>query len=146
MNKISENKISDSENKSDSEKKRRNRPCKNERYESERKELIKELENLMGLTDERRGVLLYDLEHNEVLKEYLKSKVGEIKRMYKCSSWNYFKSDENKKDLVGLLKSIFKSEKYEIISKKKIDIRGDVKKQYCNLYFLNGVNINQYLQ
>ena len=144
MNIIEQN--NESDNKSDSEKKKRNRPCKNERYESERKELIKELEKLMGLTEETRGVLLYDLEHNEVLKEYLKDKVPEIKKIFKCSSWNYFKSDDNNKDVVGLLKSIFKNEKYEIISKKKIDIRDDIKKQYSHLFFFNGININQYFQ
>ncbi len=66
---ISNNNTSE-ENKS-SEKRTRNRPSKREKYKVEREELIKELEKRMGLTEENRGVLLYDLEKNEELKDTL---------------------------------------------------------------------------
>ena len=131
MNIIEKN--NESDNKSDSEKKKRNRPCKNERYENERKELIKELEKLMGLTEEKRGVLLYDLEHNEVLKEYLKNKVPEIKRMFKCGCWNYFIQKEEDRSEIGLLKSIFKNEKYELINKSRYEEREGIKKIYIEM-------------
>ena len=38
------------------EKRTRNRPCKSERYINEREELIRELEEKMGLTEEKRVV------------------------------------------------------------------------------------------
>jgi len=50
---------------------KRNRLTKNQQYENERKELVKELEGLMGLTEKTRYTLLYDLEHNQELKEYV---------------------------------------------------------------------------
>jgi hypothetical protein len=50
---------------------KRNRLTKNQQYENERKELVKELEGLMGLTEGTRYTLLYDLEHNQELKEYV---------------------------------------------------------------------------
>ncbi len=63
-------------------KRTRNRPSKAERFSEEREELIKELEKMMGLTEEVRGVLLYDLNRNEELKEYLKNKIPEIRKLH----------------------------------------------------------------
>lgn len=125
-------------------KKTRKRPCKAERFSKEREELIEELEKMMGLTEEVRGVLLYDLEHNEKLKEYLKNKIPEIRKLYKCGCWNYFIQKEEKRDIVGLLKSIFKSEKYELVSKRILAIRENKKKQYSGVYFFKDLNMGQY--
>lgn len=127
-------------------KRTRNRPSKAERFSEEREELIKELEKMMGLTEEVRGVLLYDLEHNEELKEYLKNKIPEIRKLYKCGCWNYFIQKEEKRDIVGLLKSIFKSEKYELVSKRILAVRENKKKQYSGVYFFKDLNINQYFK
>lgn len=155
MNKVveeneSQGNTSNSDNVNDNgkrQKRTRNRPCKNERYENERKELIKELERLMGLSEGVRGVLLYDLEHNEELKSYLIEKVAEIKKMFKCGTWNYFVKQHNKDvSEIGLLKSIFKNEKYEIISKRKIANIDGSKKQLCQIFFFKDININQYFQ
>ena len=120
-------------------KRTRNRPSKAERFSGERDELIKELEKKMGLTEENKGVLLYDLEHNKELKEYLKDKVIEIKRLYKTGNWAYFvrqhiKEGEEPSE-ISLLKSIMKSEKYEITNRRKITERDNIKKVYIELYF-----------
>ena len=128
------------------EKRTRNRPSKAERFVEEREELIKELEKKMGLTKEVRGVLLYDLEHNKELKEYLKDKIPEIRKLYKCGSWNYFIQKEENRDEIGLLKSIFKNEKYELVSKRILAEREGQKKQYVGLYFFKDLNINQYFK
>ena len=127
-------------------KRTRNRPSKADRYVEEREELIKELEKMMGLTEEVRGVLLYDLENNKELKEYLKNKIPEIRKLYKCGSWNYFIQKEEKRDIIGLLKSIFKSEKYELVSKRIFAERKCEKKQYSGIYFFKDLNINQYFK
>lgn len=127
-------------------KRTRNRPSKAERYTEERVELIKELENKMGLTEEVRGVLLYDLEHNEELKDYLKNKIPEIRKLYKCGCWNYFIQKEEKRDIIGLLKSLFKSENYELVSKMKYTERDKEKKKYSHIYFFKDLNINQYFK
>jgi len=128
----------------------RNRPSKAERYSEEREELIKELERMMGLTEEVRGVLLYDLEHNEELKEYLKNKIPEIRKLYKCGTWNYFVKQHTKEgeepSEICLLKSIFKSEKYKLISKMKYAERERERKKYSHIYFLKDLNLNQYFK
>jgi len=152
MNKIIENEennslTSNSETPNENNKRvKRNRPSKAKRFSEERKKLIKELERMMGLTEEVRGVLLYDLNRNEELKEYLKNKIPEIRKLYKCGCWNYFIQKEEKRDIVGLLKSIFKSEKYELVSKMKYAERGGERKKYSHIYFLKDLNINQYFK
>jgi hypothetical protein len=132
------------------EKRTRNRPSKEERYSEERDELLKELEKKMGLTEEVRGVLLYDLEHNKELKEYLKEKIPEIRKLYKCGTWNYFVKQHTKEgeeiSEICLLKSIFKNEKYKLISKRIVAERCEEKKQYNIIYFLKDLNINQYFK
>jgi hypothetical protein len=59
-----------SSNSSNSEKaiKRRNRPDKKTKYESERQNLIEKLNKLIGLNDTKNSVFLYELERNEELK------------------------------------------------------------------------------
>ena len=116
-------------------KRTRNRPSKAERFSEEREELIKELERMIGLTEEVRGVLLYDLNRNEELKEYLKNKIPEIRKLYKCGCWNYFIQKEEKRDIIGLLKSIFKSEKYKLKPSRLVAERGGEKKQYSAILF-----------
>jgi len=125
-------------------KRTRNRPSKSDRFEKERLELVSELEIMMGLTQEKRGVLLYDLENNDTLKTFLKDKVPEIKKLFKCGSWNYFIQKEDNRDDIGLLKSIFKTENYEIIMKKKTDERDSIKKQYSQIFFIKDLNLKTY--
>lgn len=127
-------------------KKTRNRPSKSERYVLERTELIREIEKRIGLTEEIRGVILYDLETNKELKEYLKEKIPEIRRLYKCGCWNYFIQKEDKRDEIGLLKSIFKNEKYELVSKRKYIEKEGIKKQYSYIYFFKDLNLNQHFK
>ena len=121
------------------EKRTRNRPCKAERFAEEREELIKELEMKMRLTEEIRGVLLYDLENNAELKEYLKNKISDIKRLYKTGNWTYFVKQHIKEgeepSEISLLKSIMKSEKYEITNRRRITERNNTKKTFIELHF-----------
>ena len=153
MNKIEDNNSEGNTSNSDNinmngkrEKRTRNRPSKAERFSEEREELIKELEKKMGLTEEVRGVLLYDLEHNNELKEYLKEKIPEIRKLYKCGCWNYFIQKEENRDEIGLLKSIFKNEKYELITKRILAERKGDKKQYSGIYFFKDLNLNEYFK
>lgn len=137
------NKSDSSENK---EKKSRNRLSKREKHKERRDLLLNELENKMGLSEDKRGVLLYDLENNEELKNYLLDNLNEIKETHKCGCWNYFIKKEEKRDEIGLLKSIFKDNKYELITKQKYETRDDIKKKYSCVYFLKDKEINKILK
>lgn len=117
--------------------KTRNKKTKAQTFQNERKIFIDELEKKMGLTETKRGVLLYDLEHNEELMKYLKDNIPEIQKLYKCGGWNYFiKLNSNSKvSEIGLLKSIFKNENYNVINKQiPKEIEG-IKKLYSIIHF-----------
>jgi hypothetical protein len=122
-------------------KKTRNKPTKEQRFKEPRTKIILELEKLMGLTETNRSALLPDLENNEKLKEYLTNLVPDIQKYYKCGNWGYFSKSEKQGmgNLTGLLKAIFKNEKYTITSRRKTIIINDKKKLSINLYFLLNV-------
>ena len=63
--------------------------------------------------------------------------------MYKCGQWAYFvNKEEEKKDEIGLLRSIFKNEKYDVIS-KQVYKEGETKKKYTKTYFLKNLNLKE---
>jgi hypothetical protein len=132
--------ISLGNNSDDSGKRKRNKLTKAQLFKEQRQKLVLELENLMGLTESNRSVLLYDLEHNEKLKDYLRDQVKNIKKIYKCGTWNYFVNqytrEGEKISEISLLKSIFKDEKYEIVSKIKIKNEDNKKIHMTTLKFI----------
>ena len=113
-------------------KKTRNRPCKNQKFEREREELIKELENIIGLNENKRNITLYELENNSLLINKLQELIPNIKKYFKCSTWGFFSSDPKKGmgNEIGLLKAIFKNEKYNILNKRKQLEYDGIKKLY----------------
>ena len=122
-------------------KKTRNRPCKNQKFEKEREELIKELENIIGLNENKRNITLYELENNSLLINKLQELIPNIKKYFKCSTWGFFSSDPKKGmgNEIGLLKAIFKNEKYNILNKRKQLEYDGIKKLYTELYFIKNI-------
>ena len=129
------------------EKITRNRPLKAERFCKERKQLVGELEKKMGLTEEIKGVLLYDLENNEELKSYLKNKIPEIRKLYKCGTWNFFVKQHTKEgeepSEISLLKSIFKEENYKLKTIRKMIKKEEITKQYTCIFFYKEYNLTE---
>jgi len=114
----------------------KNRRSKVEIYKEEREELIKNLNEMIGLNKSNK-ILLYDLEVNEELKEYLRGNSDKIKKIYKTCLWGYY-SKEKKKGMgneIGLLKSIYKNDDWEISNKRVMNERGGIKKIYMELHF-----------
>ena len=110
---------------------------KADKFLKERKDFIDNLEKIMGLTESKREVLLYDLENNNELKKYLKDKIADIQKFYNYYSWNYFKKLKNTESgEIGLLKSIFKNENYNIMNKQVLKEINGLKKMYSVLYFI----------
>ena len=122
-------------------KKTRNKLTKAQQFREERNKIVSELENLIGITENNRGVLLYDLEKNDKLKEYLRVIVPNIKKYYKCGNWNYFIQKEENRDVIWLLKSIFKNEIFQLINKQKFLNIDGIKKQYTQIYIICDKNI-----
>jgi hypothetical protein len=118
-------------------KKMRKRSKKIEMSKLEREELLKELIELMNL-NENNNKTLYELEHNEELKKKLRESSELVRKMYRCSSWGYYSQDKKhgKNHEIGLLKSIMKSEGYNILSKRKTLICDGKKTLQSELYFM----------
>jgi hypothetical protein len=112
---------------------KKKKKTKAENYKNERQVFIEELEKKMGLDENNRTAILHDLENNEELKKYLKEKIPYIRKLYKSGSWNYFKTKDA--CIIGLLKSIFKTEKYNIMNKQKSKEINGIKKNYSILHF-----------
>ncbi len=122
-------------------KRTRNRPCKSDRFQDKREELIKELENIIGLNENKRNITLYELENNSLLINKLQELIPNIKKYFKCSTWGFFSSDPKKGmgNEIGLLKAIFKNEKYNILNKRKQLEYDGIKKLYTELYFIKNI-------
>ena len=59
----------------------------------------------------------------------------EIKKMFKCGCLNYFIQKEEDRSEIGMLKSIFKNEKYELSNRSRLTEREGIKKIYIEIYF-----------
>ena len=133
MNKIMENKsvTSNSDKINENKKRCKNQSTKKEKYNNEREQIIKEL-------NENNEIYLYDLERNEEVKEYLKKNISNIQKYYKCGSWGYFSNDVKKGsgNEITLLRSIYKNNNYDILSKRKMNEREGEKKARVVLIFI----------
>jgi len=96
--------------------------------------LIEKLNMIIGIDEKQNSVFLYDLENNEILKEKLvELSKNEIKRYYKCGTWSYYTRDN--KDVLVLLRNIYKDDGYEITMKQKTIERNNIKLRNTVYYF-----------
>jgi hypothetical protein len=109
------------------EETKRIRQSKKEKYANERKELILELNNLMGISENNKEVNLHEIKNNNELKKHLEECDKKIKKYFKCGSWNYYikKSLGEESPIIGLIRAIYRDEDYIFTTKDKvIDIDG----------------------
>lgn len=150
MNKIIENDnnsqgsnntlTSNSSNANENKKRCKKRSTKKELYREEREVFIKELNKIIGI-GENNQICLYDLERNDKAKDFLKNNILNIQKYYKCGTWGYF-SNETKKgsgNEITLLRSIYKNDDYDILSKRIMNERDGKKKPYTVLIFIKKV-------
>ena len=112
--------------------KSRIRSTKEKIYTEEREEIINELEERMGLTKEKRTIMLYELENNEEIRKRMRELDEKIKKIYRSSNWGYYSTDIKKGmgNEITLLRSVFKNSGYNIESKRKtININNEKKIQ-----------------
>ena len=120
------------------EETKRERQSKKEKYTDERKELILELNNLMGISEKNKEVNLQEIKNNNELKKYLEESDEKIRKYFKCGSWNYYikKSSGEESPIIGLIRAIYRDEDYIFTTKDKvIDIEGK-KKKTTNYYII----------
>jgi phosphoserine aminotransferase len=146
MNKIEENNnendsqggnTSNSDNINENGKRMKKRSTKKELYEKERNEIIKELNEIIGINENNNGIFLYELEKNEKIKEYIKNNIKRIRKYHKTGTWGYFSNDllKGKGNEIGLIRTLYIDNDYDILSKLKINNFDNIKKQYTQLIF-----------
>ena len=108
------------------------------RYQGERFEMIKEIDIIIGLTETKRNITLYELEKNEELRAYIRDNIEKIKKYYRTSSLGYFTDDirHGKDNEVTLMKALYKDDDYEILTKRRMGNYDGVKKLYTELFFI----------
>jgi len=149
MNKIIENEddnsqgsnntlTSNSDNVNENNKRCKKRSTKKEMYNEEREKFIQELNKILGIDEKNNEIFLYDLERNEKVKEFLKNNILNIQKYYKCGTWGYFSNDLKKGSgyEITLLRSIYKNDDYNILSKRIMNERDGKKKPRVVLLFI----------
>lgn len=133
---MSDKKVVDINESVDMKERKRKRETKMEKYKCEREEIINEL-NEISKIGESESIILCELENNEKLKERLRELSPLIKKYYRCCSWGYFSNDKKKGmgNEITLLKSVYKSEGYKILSKRKMYGESE-RKLMTELYFI----------
>jgi hypothetical protein len=148
MNKIIENEdnnsqgsnntmTSNSDNINDNGKRPKKRSTKKELYQKERIDIIKELNEIIGVNENNNGIYLYELEKNNKIKEYIKNNLKRIRKYHKTGTWGYFSNDllKGKGNEIGLLRTLYIDNDYDVVSKLKMNNFDNIKKQYTMLMF-----------
>jgi len=134
---INENESEENNSNSDNKNERKIRSTKKELYKKEREEIINDLNKIIGIDEKNNSIFLYELERNDKVKEYIRMNLKRIRRYHKTGSWGYFSNElsKGKGNEIGLLRSLYNDNDYDIISKMKINNFEDIKKQYTMLMF-----------
>ncbi len=129
---------SNSDNVNENKKRCKKRSTKKEKYYNEREEIIKVLNKILGVDEKNNEIFLYDLERNEKVKKFLKNNILNIQKYYKCGTWGYFSNDPKKGsgNEITLLRSIYKNDDYDILSKRIMNERDGKKKSRVVLLFI----------
>jgi hypothetical protein len=128
---------SNSDNVNENNKRCKKRSTKKELYQKERDELIKELNEIIGINENNNGIFLYELEKNEKIKHYIKNNMEKIRKFHKTGTWGYFSNDllKGKGNEIGLIRTLYIDNDYDILSKLKMNNFDNIKKQYTQLIF-----------
>lgn len=131
---------SNSDNINENNKRSKKRSTKKEKYYNEREEIIKELNEIIGI-NENNQIYLYELEKNEKAKEYLNNNINKIRKYHKTGTWGYFSNNisKGKGNEIGLLRTLYLDNDYNILSKLKINNFDNKKKQYTLLIFFKNI-------
>ena len=113
------------------EKKKRTRITKTkaERYEEERKEVIRKLNEIMGINENNNKFILEELKEDKERQDSIMGLLEEVKKYYAYNTWTYFRG-EVKEEAVSLMKAIYKKSGYDVVFRKRM---------------INGKKVNEYI-
>ena len=134
----SQGNTSNSDNPNENGKRIKSRSTKKEKYQLEREELIKELNKIIGIDETNNKFFLYELDKNEKIKKFIETNMIKIRKYHKTGTWGYFSNDvlKGKGNNLGLIRTLYLDNDYDILSKLKINNFDNIKKQYTLLIFI----------
>jgi hypothetical protein len=112
------------------EKKKRTRITKTkaERYEKEQKEILKRLNEIIGLDENNNKFILSEINNDKEKQEKIKGLDEEVKKYFAHGKWAYYKK-EIMNEWLSLVRSIYKEMGYDIGYKQRM-IRGEKHIEY----------------
>ena len=115
---------------------KRKRLTKKDKYASERKKIIQDMNEILGISEEKNYVYLYDIENDENVKERINNLSSNIQKYFKCGTWGYYvlKNKNLKAQEISLIRATYRDEGMSLVSKDvKIDRNGEKIKTiiYC---------------
>ena len=117
-------------------KKTRNKLTKKQQFVKEREQIINQLNNILGISQEKNTFYLYDIVNSEETKNKIHSLEEDIKKYFKCGTWYYFKTTNNDDaQEIGLIRNIYKDEGW-LMTKKDISLKIDDKRHRTTQYYL----------
>jgi len=140
MSNIIENEKTDNESigtNISNEKRQKKRSTKKELYRQEREEIIKELNNLLNINENKNYVYLYDIEKDKNIKNKINKMSEEVKKYFKVGNWNYYimKNNGNKPLEIGLIRALYRDEDWLMTTKEK-QIERNGEKVRSIIYYL----------
>ena len=112
------------------------RSTKKELYRNEREEIIKKINDLLGITEKKNYVYLYDIENSENIKEGINKMSDEIKKYFKVGNWNYYvmKNNGEKPLEIGLIRAVYRDEDI-LMATKELSIERNGSKIRTLVYY-----------
>ena len=130
----SEGNTSNSDTINETGKRMKIRSTKKQLYGKERDEIIKELNEIIGINENNNNVFKHDIEKNVDFENFIKENTEKIRKMWKTGLWGYFSNDIEKGsgNILGLYRTLLNDSDYMIFSKQKIiNIEGKKERKTC---------------
>lgn len=83
-------------------------PKKIDQYDTERKQLLDRIFDILGISKDNNSFFLNDIDKNQTKIDQINALDIDIKKYFCISNWSAFKSKPIKRRYYSLLKSIFK--------------------------------------
>jgi hypothetical protein len=111
-------------------------PKKVDKYENEQKEIVDRILNILDINDDNNKFYLHDLDNSHEKQEQIMNIIPDIKKYFICSNWSCLAKDNIKRPWLSLMKYIFKTMNYNLISSRVSIKNNENKFMNVTLYYL----------
>jgi len=91
------------------------RPSKKEYYKEEQEEIIKKINDIIGINESNNVIYLYDIETDKGIYNKILLLIDDIKKYFTCSKWGFFRQPDS--TVFALIRILYKTMNYQIVAK-----------------------------